>query len=103
MPSSGCFPRSCTAVHGFVHVVGSSIVTRYSIVFGPVRVQRSIRCKLSVDPRKSVFPLKLVTSTTRVLPSKWARESPHQRRTDGGRCGEPSTGIVRCHPCPCPV
>src|SRR5216684_5423026 len=97
-----CLANSSTAVHGFVHVVGSSIVTLYSIVCGPVRVQRSIRCSLSVDPRKFVLPLKLVTSTTRVLPSQWPRESPHQSRIDEGRCGLPSTGMLRCHPCPWP-
>jgi hypothetical protein len=37
-------------VHGRVHTVGSSIATSYSRVFGPVRVQRSVRCKSRVPP-----------------------------------------------------
>src|SRR5262249_14525154 len=35
----------CLTVHGRVHTVGSSMVTSYARVFGPVRVQRSTRCK----------------------------------------------------------
>src|SRR5438105_3510274 len=101
--SSLCLVNSCLVVHGRVHVVGSSSVTTYSMVVGLVRVQRSMMCRFSRDPMNSFLPLKFVTSTTRVLPSQWPRESPHQKRTDDGRCALPSTGIVRCHPCPCPV
>ena len=39
LASSGCFVHSCVTVHGRVHVVGSSIVTAYSIVFASRRVQ----------------------------------------------------------------
>src|SRR5262249_46633116 len=97
---SFCLFISCLTVHGLVQVVGSSIVTTYSSVSGFRRVQRSTRCRFSRDPWKSVFGLKFVTSTTRVLLSHRPRESPHHCRTDEGRCGLPSTGITRCHPCP---
>ena len=43
---------------------------------GPVRVQRSTRCRFSREPWKSVLGLKFVTSTTSVSPSQWPRESP---------------------------
>ena len=43
----------------------------------PVRVQRSMRCRFSRDPKASVFGLKFVRSTTRVFPSQWPRESPN--------------------------
>src|SRR2546426_4124389 len=65
-----CMEYSCLTVHGFVHVDGSSIVTTYSSVFGPVRVQRSTKCRFSRDPMKSALGLKLVTSTTSVSPSQ---------------------------------
>src|SRR5438094_6413967 len=94
---------SCLTVHGLVHVDGSSIVTTYSIVFGPVRVQRSTKCRFSRAPMKSDFGLKLVTSTTSVSPSHRPRESPKRCRIWLGRCGLPSMGTMRCHPCPCPT
>jgi len=40
------------------------------------RVKRSMRCSFSLDPRKAVMPVKLVVSTTSVLPSQWPTESP---------------------------
>jgi hypothetical protein len=63
-------------VHGLVQTVGSLIVVLYSSVFASTRVQRSTTCRFSRDPRNSTFGLKLVTSTTRVLPSQWPRASP---------------------------
>src|SRR2546427_12747778 len=95
-----CMEYSCLTVHGFVHVDGSSIVTTYSSVFGPVRVQRSTRCKFSRAPKKSVLGLKFVTSMTSVLPSQWPRESPHHWRTFEGRCGLPFITMLRCHASP---
>src|SRR5438128_4666421 len=100
---SSCLTNSCLAVHGLTHVVGSSSVTTYSIVVGLTRVHRSTMCRFSRDPMYSLLPSKFVTSMTSVLPSQWPRESPHHRRIDGGRCGLPSIGTVRCHPWPCSV
>src|SRR2546428_26684 len=71
-----CLCISCLTVHGFAHAVGSSIVTTYSSVFPSRRVQRSIRCRFSRDPRKSVLAVKLVTSTTSGFPS----HPPRRRR-----------------------
>src|SRR5436309_15624081 len=93
-----CMEYSCLTVHGFVHVDGSSIVTTYSSVFGPVRVQRSTKCRFSRDPMKSALGLKLVTSTTSVSPSHRPRESPKRWRMLLGKCELPPTGIMRCHP-----
>src|SRR5882672_12608428 len=98
-----CLVYSCLTVQDLVHVVGSSIVTAYSIVFASRRVHRSTRCRFSWDPWKYVLGLKLVTSTTSVLPSQRPRESPHHWRTCEGRCGFVVTGMMRCHPCPWPV
>jgi hypothetical protein len=42
--------NSCVTVHGFVHTVGSSMVTTYWRVFGLIRVQRSTKCKFSREP-----------------------------------------------------
>src|SRR5712692_2422744 len=93
--SSLCLEYSCLTVHGFVHVVGSSTVTAYSSVFGPVRVKRSTRCKFSRDPIVSVLGVKFVTSMTSVLPSQWPRESPHHWRMLDGRCGLPFITMLR--------
>src|SRR6266705_2967183 len=98
-----CLVNSCLAVHGRVHTVGSSMVTAYSSVVGPVRVQRSTRCKFSREPRKSVLGLKFVTSMTRVLPSQWPRESPYHWRMLDGKCGLPFMTMLRCQPCPWPT
>src|SRR5438876_12396581 len=98
-----CMEYSCLTVHGFVHVDGSSIVTTYSSVFGPVRVQRSTKWRFSRDPMKSALGLKLVTSTTSVSPSHRPRESPKRCRMELGRCVLPLTGITRGHPWPCPT
>src|SRR5215510_936304 len=98
-----CRVNSCLAVHGRTHTVGSSTVTAYSSVVGPVRVQRSTTCRFSRDPWKSVFALKFVTSTTSVLPSQRPRESPHHCRTCDGRWGRSVIGIVRDQPCPWPT
>src|SRR2546426_2126365 len=95
-----CLFISCFTVHGFVQVAGSSIVTEYSIVSRPIGVHRSTRCSRSLEPRKSDFLLKLVTSTTSVEPSHRPRESPHHWRTLAGRCGAPVIGTLRCQPCP---
>src|SRR3954451_11506300 len=100
LPSSLCFVSSCLTVHGFVHVVGSEIVTAYSTVFGSRRVQRSTRCRFSREPRKLVFGEKFVTSITSVLPSQRPRESPHHWRTGAGRCGVPFKTMLRCQHCP---
>ena len=64
-------------VQGFVQVVGSSTVTSTRTVSGSTRVYRSIKWSVDDDLRKVVFSLKLVTSTTRVLPSHRPRESPN--------------------------
>src|SRR5215467_5291837 len=101
--SSLCRENSCLTVQGLVHTVGSSIVTSYARVIGPVRVHRSTRCKFSRDPKASVFGLKLVTSTTSVSPSQWPRESPYHWRMLGGKWGLPFMTMLRCHPCPCPT
>src|SRR5471030_2406137 len=100
LPSSLCLVISCLTVHGFVHVVGSEIVTAYSSVFASRRVQRSTRCRFSREPRKLVFDEKFVTSTTNVLPSQCPRESPHHWRIGLGRCGLPFIATLRCHPWP---
>src|SRR5438132_10007289 len=98
-----CMEYSCLTVHCFVHVDGSSIVTEYSSVLGPVRVQRSTKCKFSREPRKSVLGLKFVTSITRVWPSQRPRESPYHWRMLAGKCGLPFITMFRCQPCPCPT
>src|SRR5207249_11090021 len=98
-----CMEYSCLTVHGFVHVDGSSIVTVYSSVFGPLRLQRSTKWRFSRDPMKSDLGLKLVTSTTNVSPSHRPRESPNRCRTLPGRCVLPLMGMMLCHPWPCPT
>src|SRR2546422_2268855 len=98
--ASFCFFSSWLTVHGLVQVVGSSIVTAYSIVFVSSRVHRSTRCRFSREPAKSLLGEKLVTSTTSVLPSQRPRESPHHCRTWDGRWGFVVIGLTRCHPCP---
>src|SRR5207245_11459436 len=90
-----CMEYSCLTVHGFVHVDGSSIVTTYSSVFAPVRVQRSTKCRFSRDPMKSDLGLKLVTSTTSVSPSHRPRESLKLWRMLRGRCERPPTRMLR--------
>ena len=80
-------------------------VLKLRMVSGSTRVKRSIRRKLSSDPRNVarcipalislVLPVKLVVSTTSVLPSQWPRESPIHCRMPGGRCGRPSMGMMR--------
>jgi MFS family permease len=42
--------NSSLTVQGRVHTVGSSIVTSYWSVCGPLRVKRSTRCRFSRDP-----------------------------------------------------
>jgi hypothetical protein len=37
--------------HGFVHVEGSSIVARYSMVLSLTRVKRSVTFRSFVEPR----------------------------------------------------
>ena len=59
-----------------------------SIVFGPIRVNRSTTCNASVDPWKFVagdLSLKFVVSTTSVLPSHRPRASPYHWRTFSGQ------------------
>src|SRR3954464_10874463 len=103
---SSCLTSSCFTVHGFVHTVGSSIVTAYSRVFASSRVHRAVRCRFSRAPTpamprgKLLFGEKFVTSTTSVLPSHLPRESPHHWRTFDGRCGLPFITMLRCQPCP---
>ena len=63
-------------VHGRVQMVASSTVNSQTTRSGPVRVKRSIRCRLAPDPRKLVLSEKLVVSTTSVSPSQCPRESP---------------------------
>src|SRR5467141_4080091 len=58
------------------NVVGSSMVVLYSSVFASTRVNRSTTCKFPDDPRKLIFSLKFVVSTTSVSPSQCATESP---------------------------
>src|ERR687889_723138 len=99
---SSCFFIVCVAVHGATHVVGSSTRTVYSMVSASRRVQRSVRCRFSCAPLKLDFGEKLVTSTTSVLPSHLARESPHHWRTVAGAWGALVMGTVRCQPWPCP-
>ena len=41
-----------------------------------MRRKRSTTCRFSLEPRKAVLSVKLVVSTTSVLPSQWPRESP---------------------------
>src|SRR5262245_18375337 len=44
--STGCVSsmvRGIVNVQGFVHVIGSSMVTDHSTVFGPTRVKRSVK------------------------------------------------------------
>src|SRR5256885_16860099 len=72
------------------------------MVFESRRVHRSIRCKFSREPWKSVFGEKFVTSTTSVLPSQRPRESPHHWRLVAGRCGAIVFGKLRDLPCPGP-
>src|ERR1700680_3030577 len=98
-----CFFSSCLTVHDLVHVVGSSIVTAYSIVSASRRVHRSTRCRCSWAPWKSDFGEKLVTSTTNVWPSQRPRESPHHWRMVAGTCGGVVIGILRNGPCPHPM
>src|SRR6266851_551656 len=71
------------------------MVTSYARVLGPVRVQRSTRCKFSREPKKSVLGLKFVTSITSVLPSQWPRESPYHWRMLAGKCGLPFMTMLR--------
>src|SRR5438128_11399748 len=99
LAASLCFFISCLTVHDLVHLVGSSIVTAYSIVLASRRVQRSTRCRFSCAPWKSDFGEKFVTSTTSVLPSQRPRESPHHWRMVGGRCAAVVIGMLRGHAC----
>src|SRR6516162_7182311 len=98
LAASLCFFSSCLTVHALVHVVGSSIVTTYSIVAASRRVHRSTRCRFSCAPWKFDFGEKFVTSTTRLLPSHRPRESPRHCRMVGGRCGPSFTTMLRGHP-----
>ena len=70
--------RSSAAVHGAVHVAGSMKVTWYCIASRPVRVNRSISRRPGDDPR--VCALRLVVSTTSVVPSQRPRASPMYMR-----------------------
>src|SRR5262245_32174938 len=65
-----------SAVHGLVHIVGSSIVNLYSMVSSATRVNRSMTFKFSSEPRNGFFPLKFVVSTTSVSPSHRPRDTP---------------------------
>src|SRR6185503_2189222 len=98
--TSLCFFSSCLAVHDLVHVIGSSIVTAYSILSASRRVHRSTRCRFPCAPLKSDFGEKFVTSTTSVLPSQRPGEFPHHWRMVAGRCGAVVIGMMRDHPCP---
>ena len=82
-------------VQGFVHVAGSVTVNSYLSVFGSASVKRSTRRMPAVDPCHLVSSVKLVVSTTSVLPSQWPRASPKYCRTFDGRCGRPSRGMMR--------
>jgi hypothetical protein len=58
--------REAIVFHGGVHTVGSSMVTTYSSVLELVRVQRSVRCKFSRAPRKSLFVLPVAADPNEV-------------------------------------
>jgi hypothetical protein len=64
------------AVHGFVHVVGSSTVTSYFRVSSLTRVNRSVSRRFSRAALNSLFGEKFVVSTTSVSPSQRPRASP---------------------------
>ena len=81
------------AVQGAVQTVGSSIVNRYSRVSAAVRVNRSVSCMCWSDPRTLVLSVKLIVSTTSVVPSHRPRESPIHCRTVP--CARPSMGMMR--------
>src|SRR5206468_4087932 len=74
------------AVQGFVHVFGSSTVYWKSIVSAFTRVKSSTMCIFAPPPGQQLnelsmtFASKFVVSTTSVLPSQWARESPSHWR-----------------------
>ena len=72
---------------------------------GPTRVKRSTIFSASLCGIPLMRPdaalvaiqfrsLKFVVSTTSVSPSQRPRESPSTRRTVGGRCGRPSSGMI---------
>ena len=77
-----------SAVHGRTNAVASSTVNRYMIVSLSTMVKRSVKSRVSSDPRKRISPVKLVVSMTSVSPSQWARESPFHWRTlaEGAGC-----------------
>ncbi len=63
---------------------------------GPTRVKRSMTLTAEVEFRNFTLSLKLLVSTTSVLPSQWPRESPFQRRMFAPMCGRaPSIGMRR--------
>ena len=70
--------RGTAAVQVRANVVGSAILTRWSIVSASIRVKRSTSRKPPARARKSFFGEKLVVSTTSVSPSQRPRESPCQ-------------------------
>src|ERR1700752_3960289 len=84
VPSCPAFPytgpfvffQGISAVQDVAHVAGSSTVNRYIIVSSAVRVKRSMRCRLSLDPRYAVWLLKFVVATRRLFPPQCPPEPP---------------------------
>ncbi len=83
---------------------GSVIVASYWIWSWSSGVRRSTMCiwvlvgtEVARDDTIviGVWPLKLVVSMTRVLPSKWPREEPSQVCITPGSGGRPSSGMMR--------
>src|SRR5436190_9931167 len=72
--------RAREDVHGCRYVFGSSIVTSYAIVSGPVRRYFSTTCSASLcwwpSVSTQVLSLKPTASTTSVSPSHLPTESP---------------------------
>ena len=83
-------------VQGLTQVFGSSTVTAQSTLHAPTGVKRSIRRNESaLALRYVLLGLKLVVSTTSVLPSQCPRGSPRNVWMPGVRCGRPSSGMMR--------